>query len=34
MIAGVKNTLMMQFHPEKTADGLKMIGNWLDEKRN
>ena len=29
MIAGYKNCLMMQFHPEKTADGLKMIVNWL-----
>ena len=29
MIAGYKNCLMMQFHPEKTADGLKMIENWL-----
>jgi GMP synthase-like glutamine amidotransferase len=29
MIAGYKNCLMMQFHPEKTADGAKMIANWL-----
>ena len=29
MIAGYKNCLMMQFHPEKSADGLKMIANWL-----
>jgi GMP synthase-like glutamine amidotransferase len=29
MIAGYKNCLMMQFHPEKTADGIKMIANWL-----
>jgi GMP synthase-like glutamine amidotransferase len=29
MIAGYKNCLMMQFHPEKTTDGLKMIANWL-----
>ena len=29
MIAGYKNCLMMQFHPEKTPDGLKMIENWL-----
>ena len=29
MIAGYKNCLMMQFHPEKTADGIKMIVNWL-----
>ena len=34
MIAGVKNSLLMQFHPEKTADGLKMIKNWLDKKRD
>jgi GMP synthase-like glutamine amidotransferase len=34
MIAGIENTLMMQFHPEKTADGLKMIENWLHKKRN
>ena len=35
MIAGYKNCLMMQFHPEKTADGLKMIENWLDfSKKN
>ena len=29
MIAGYRNCLMMQFHPEKTLDGLKMIENWL-----
>ena len=29
MIAGYKNCLMMQFHPEKSADGLKMLANWL-----
>ena len=29
MIAGYKNCLLTQFHPEKTADGLKMMENWL-----
>ena len=29
MIAGYKNCLLTQFHPEKTADGLKIIENWL-----
>ena len=34
MIAGYKNCLMMQFHPEKTADGIKMIENWLGFSRS
>jgi hypothetical protein len=29
MIAGYKNCLMMQFHPEKSVDGIKMLANWL-----
>jgi len=33
MIAGYRNCLMMQFHPEKTADGLKMMENWLGFSR-
>ena len=34
MIAGYKNCHMMQFHPEKTADGIKMIANWLGLSRS
>ena len=34
MIAGYKNCLMMQFHPEKTADGLKMLENWIGFSRS
>jgi hypothetical protein len=29
MIAAYKNCLMMQFHPEKSVDGIKMLANWL-----
>ena len=34
MIADYKNCLLMQFHPEKSADGLKMIANWLSRSIN
>lgn len=29
MIAAYKNATMMQFHPEKTPDGKKLLLNWL-----
>ncbi len=29
MIALYKNSVLIQFHPEKTSDGRKMILNWL-----
>ena len=29
MIASYKNALLMQFHPERSADGKKLIMNWI-----
>ena len=29
MILSYKNSILVQFHPERTKDGLKLISNWI-----
>ena len=31
MIANYKNATLMQFHPEKTPDGKKLLLNWITQ---